>query len=53
MNRLDARNTWWRFCRAIGTLLFGFLLIGQSIAQTFPSRPVRIGIVSATCSPTP
>jgi tripartite-type tricarboxylate transporter receptor subunit TctC len=42
MNRLDARNTWWRFCRAIGTLLFGFLLIGQPIAQNFPSKPVRI-----------
>jgi tripartite-type tricarboxylate transporter receptor subunit TctC len=42
MNRQDGRNTWWRLCRSIGTLLLGFLLIGQSIAQTFPSKPVRI-----------
>jgi tripartite-type tricarboxylate transporter receptor subunit TctC len=42
MNQPGANNTWWRLCRAIGTFLLGSLLIGQSIAQTFPSRPVRI-----------
>jgi len=49
MNRPGANNKWWRLCHAIGTLLLGFLLTGQSVAQTFPSRPVRI-IAGATGS---
>src|SRR5438309_5497971 len=46
MNRLSEHSTWGRLYRAIGMLLLGFLLIGQSIAQSFPSRLVRI--ISAT-----
>jgi len=42
MNLSSGRNIRRRLCRAIGTLLLGSVLTGQSIAQSFPSRPVRI-----------
>jgi tripartite-type tricarboxylate transporter receptor subunit TctC len=42
MNRPGERSTWRRLCRAISTLLVGFLLIGQPLAQNFPSKPVKL-----------